>query len=215
MDANATETTATPAWRSDTVERIDRVLSQLNGDRIRLQRLGSAFGPSAVPLLLVLIVTPFALPVGVPGSSAIASLPMFALLVMLAGNRPRVAFPRRIGRAWVPWRPVRQVLPTLDRILATIERMSRPRWPRLVEGRWRLAMIVTMALMVVLIAAPFPTGNVPSAAAIIVFSIAILRQDGAMAAVGYGLATLALAWNGAVAAAFLLLGTEAFSLLPF
>lgn len=214
MPAHDTETMPTP-WRSETVERIDGVLARLNGDRVRLQRLGSAFGPSAVPLLLVLFVTPFVLPVGVPGFSVAASVPMFALIAMLASERGRVAFPRRIGRTWVPWRPVRQALPALDRALAWVERVSRPRWPRLVQGRGRLGLVVTMALMVVLIAAPFPTGNMPAAAAIIVFSVALLRQDGAVAAGGYGLAALALAWNGAVAAAILVLGTEAIDLLPF
>jgi hypothetical protein len=206
--------TATDGWRSETVREIDGLLGRLKGDRVRLQRLGSAFGPAAAPLLLVLFSAPFVLPVGVPGMSVLASMPLLALAFSLGARQQRIAFPRRLGRRRVAWRGIRAVLPALDAVLVRIEAITRPRWHGALDLRWRLALAGVLVAMVGLIAAPLPTGNVPAASAIIAFAVGLLRSDGLLVVLGYGLAGAAVAWNAAVAVFIFWAGVGVLDLLP-
>ena len=203
-----------PDWRSETVGEIARRLDGLRAERIGLQRLGLAFGPAAAPLLLMLLSAPFVIPVSVPGMSAAVSLPLFALALGLATPDPRLAFPRALGRRRVSWRPMLAVLPALDRVLARLEGLTRPRWTGAVSGRWRAARAAAVIVMVALIAAPLPTGNTPAAAAIVAMALGTLRHDGMFVVIGYGLAVVALAWNAGIAGLIVLAGTTAFDALP-
>lgn len=199
-------------WRSATIRGLDRALERLRLRGGSLRRLALVLGPAAAPLLLILLSIPNTLPFFPPGTGSALGLPIAVLALTLLRPRPRLALPSWIARRQLNSAQLARLLPALDRVLALVERIGRPRLLGWLGPYRRRLMVGMMLLMVVLLLAPLPTGNPPAAVSIMAFAAGLLRQDGLLVLAGHAIGVLALAWNVLVAVLLFFVGVEIWSL---
>ncbi len=147
-------------------------------DRISVGDLLDRFGNRAFGALIFIFAAPNALPVAVPGVSAILGAPLLFLTWQLATGRPHPWLPgmirnRSIGRSEF-LRLTQRLVPWLQ----GVERMVRPRVFVLTEPlAERLIGAVGLALAVILFL-PIPFGNTLPGVALALFALGILERDG-------------------------------------
>lgn len=167
----------------------------------RLRRLGGGDGPTLAeavaslgasgrlavfPLLAMLGMAPSpGLPLGAVCGTLIVWLALGCLL-----RRPQGALPDGLGRRRIPGSVLRAGLRLIVPPLRRLEKLTRPRLAALTlpAAAW-LALIgqgVVMAL-------PIPFGNILPGVAVLVLTVALIRHDGAGAALGHALALISLA----------------------
>lgn len=163
-------------------------------DRISLGDLIESFGIRAFGALLVIFAVPVALPIAIPGISAVLGAPLLFLSWQLMRGR---------DQPWLPGvmrnRSFRRVdfAKMLQRVLPTIRRVERLVGPRLIwlTSRRGEQVIGALAFILALILfLPIPFGNSVPALAIAVLGLAVLEKDGIAAITGafIGIAGLAL-----------------------
>jgi len=211
--SNPATDAAMPYWRSVTMGVAASGLARLSRRGASLWRLSAILGPASAPLLLLILALPHILPVGIPGTGIAFAVPMLFVAIALSRQQPRLLLPRWVRRRRLESPQLVRLLTTLDRLLAALERFSRSRFPGMLGRGMRIGMVAAIVLMVVLIVLPLPTGNPPAAAAVVAFTIGLLRGDGLFVVAGHGIALIAVAWNTAIAAAIWLAGFELWSIL--
>jgi hypothetical protein len=199
-------------WRSETIRDMERALERLRQRGGSLRRLALVLGPAASPLLLLLLSLPNAVPVGPPGTGLAFALPITVLALTLLRPKQRLALPSWLARRRLNSEQLQRLLPALDRLLATVERVGRPRLTGWLRDRRRWLMVGMIVLMALLILAPLPTGNPPAAVAIIAFAAGMLREDGLLVLAGHLVGVLAVAWNALIAVLIFVLGVQVWSL---
>lgn len=152
---------------------------------IPLGDLLDAFSERAFGLFLLLAILPAFLPL--PAGAGVISGPLVSLAgLQLIAQAEHPWLPR-----WLQRRPVSTA--SLDRFrarlappLAWLERVSRPRWPAMIDHAAAKATSgVLLVLLGGLLALPIPLTNYPFGLVLLVFAIALIERDGR---------TLALAW---------------------
>lgn len=162
--------------------RLSHILTAISCDgarhRISVGDLLDLFGKRAYGALIFIFAAPNALPVAVPGFSALLGAPLLFLTWQLATGRPHPWLPGVIrNRSFVRQdfqRLTRRILPWLQRV----ERMVRPRVFVLTEPlAERLIGVISLALAVIVFL-PIPFGNILPGLALSLFALGILERDG-------------------------------------
>lgn len=149
-----------------------------------------AFSERAFGLFLLLAILPAFLPL--PAGAGVVS----GTLVSLAGLQLLAQAEHPWLPRWLQRRPVSTA--SIDRLrqrlatpLAWLERVSRPRWPMMIDhGGAKAATGALLVLLGGLLALPIPLTNYPFGLVLLVFAVALIERDGR---------TLALAWALGVA----------------
>jgi hypothetical protein len=162
--------------------RLSQILTAIACDearhRISVGDLVDTFGNRAYGALIFIFAAPNALPVVVPGLSAILGAPLLFLAWQLAAGRPHPWLPgvirnRSFGRQDFLLLTQR-IVPWLQRV----KRMIRPRLFMLTEPlAERLIGGVALALAVIVFL-PIPFGNMLPGLALALFALGILERDG-------------------------------------
>ena len=163
-------------------------------ERISLGQLIESFGNRAFGALLFIFAVPVALPIAIPGISAVLGAPLLFLSWQLMRGRERPWLPevmrsrsfRRVGFVGM----LQRVLPSIQ----CVERLVGPRliWLTNRRGEQVIGLLAfTLALVLFL---PIPFGNTVPALAIAIMALAVLERDGVAAVTGtlVGLAGIAL-----------------------
>ena len=165
-----------------------------DADQLTVGDVAAAAGGRAAGFVFVV----FGLPETIPmvGLSAILATPIFVAALALAIRGDGHWVP-----AWVSRKPLdrSRLRRATDRFLPWIrrlERVSRPRWPKLGSAH-RLHGIVCMLLAVVL-AVPIPGLNILSAFGVVGIGIGIIQRDGVLIAWAVGVSVVAVAGSVAV-----------------
>ncbi len=171
--------------------------------RIRIGELTEVIGGRAHGLVLLILSLPETIPM--VGLSAILATPIFILGVVLVIRGADPPVPAWVRRRSLPRDKVQGAIRRTRRIVRWLDRVVRPRWPRLARaGRLQGSICIVMAL---LLAIPIPGVNILAAAAVAGVGLGILQRDGLVIAMAGGAAFLALLAFGAVfAGAWGLLG---------
>ncbi len=176
-----------PRKADDSLSGILEDLLDGGGERIAIGDMVDAFGPRAFGALLFVFSIPNLLPLP-PGSSTILSIPLLIIAPQLVIGVPNLWLPKAIDE-----RSLRRadLKAAFDKILPRLRRVERLLQPRLgfmfgVLGD-RLIGLVCTALVLVLIL-PIPFGNLLPAASIAALSLGMAQRDGALVALGYGIA---------------------------
>lgn len=165
--------------------------------RISLGHLIEGFGNRAFGALLFLFAVPVALPIAIPGISAVLGAPLLFLSWQLMRGReqpwlPDVMRSRSFRRADFA-RMLQRVLPSIRRV----ERLVGPRllWLTNRHGE-RVIGFLAFSLAIILFL-PIPFGNTVPALAIAMLALAVLERDGIAAIVGtlVGLAGIGIVWG--------------------
>jgi len=149
-----------------------------------------AFSERAFGLFLLMAILPAFLPL--PAGAGAISGPLVSLAgLQLLAQAEHPWLPRWLQRRAVATASLERFRARLARPLAWLERVSRPRWPAMIDHP--AAKALSGALLVVLgglLALPIPLTNYPFGLVLLVFAVALIERDGR---------TLALAWTLGVA----------------
>ncbi|MGY0504058.1 exopolysaccharide biosynthesis protein [Luteimonas sp. e5] len=143
---------------------------------LELGRLLDGLGRRGFGVLLFLAVPPAFF----PGVAAVLGSPLVILVgLQLLLHRPRVWLPRRLAHRG----PQRQLLIRFETRFAPwltrLERWVRPRWPVLIDHpAASMFSGLLLVLLGILLALPIPFTNIPFAALLLLFALALLERDG-------------------------------------
>ena len=153
-------------------------------ERISLGHLIDGFENRAFGALLFIFALPVALPIAIPGISAVLGAPLLFLSWQLMRGQEHPWLPqvmldrsfRRVGFA----RMLQRVLPWMRRL----ERLVGPRLVLLVSGRGERVIGFLAFVLALILFLPIPFGNTIPGLAIAVLALAVLERDGAAAIAG-------------------------------
>lgn len=195
-------------------ESLSSLLTRLSTDAaehgLTLGEIFERTGNRGHAIAILMLASPFLLPIPLPGLSVI-----LGAVIAVAAVQMALAKPPRLPQAWanraLPRSRAAALLSGAARVAAVIERIARPRLSVLHESRAASAIAgAAIAFSGALLALPLPPGaNAPPALAIVLFSAGALEKDGLLTALGY----LALLANIAYFTALAVLGWSGFRLL--
>ncbi|MGE0485525.1 MAG: exopolysaccharide biosynthesis protein [Gammaproteobacteria bacterium] len=179
--------------------------------------IADGLGDSGFSILCAVIALPFLTPVPLGPLATVAGLALAVLGGQILRGAAAPSLPSRARSTRLSPRLLGAVMRLLGRVLAVVDRVSRPRQQALVEGARgaRLRGLVTAGAGLVMAVPLFglPFNNALPALAVVLVSLAELEDDGVLAwaaVVVLGFATL---YVGAVWLAVALLGREAIALV--
>ena len=159
--------------------------------------------------VLLVFAAPNMLPVTLPGTSLLTSLPILLVSVQLLLGWRELHVPARLAQRRLPRAGLQMVVARLTPWLQRAERITRPRLALLVSPpAERLVGAVGLILGVVLFF-PIPLGNIPPGVSIALLGLGLMERDGRMIAIGLGAAVLSVLIVGAILMGVLGLGAVA------
>jgi hypothetical protein len=153
-------------------------------ERISLGHLIESFGNRAFGALLFIFAVPVALPIAIPGISAVLGAPLLFLSWQLMRGHDQPSLPevmhRRSFRHADFARMLQRVLPLIRRV----ERLVGPRLIWLTNRRGKQVIGLFAFVLAVVLFLPIPFGNTVPALAIAIMALAVLERDGVAAIAG-------------------------------
>lgn len=152
--------------------------------RISLGQLIEGFGNRAFGALLFIFAVPVALPIAIPGISAVLGAPLLFLSWQLMRGHEQPWLPdvmrnrsfRRVDFA----KMLQRVLPSIRRV----ERLVGPRLTWLTNRRGEKIVGLLAFVLAMILFLPIPFGNTVPALAIAILALAVLERDGLAAIAG-------------------------------
>ncbi|MFY8093009.1 MAG: exopolysaccharide biosynthesis protein [Niveispirillum sp.] len=161
----------------ETIERVE-------GERISIGQLIDGLGERAYGILMLLFALPTILPAP-PGMSAVTGMPIVVFSMQLMIGHPHPWLPAFLRRRSILRTDLMAVLTKAEPWLRRVERITRPRFTHLVDGKMeRVAGLVVFFLSIVLIL-PIFMGNIFPSIAIALIALALMERDGIALIAGY------------------------------
>ena len=177
-------------------ERLALIAGEDGPDRLTFSDLATQLHSRAWGGLMVIFAAINVIPLP-PGASIFFAIPLIIVSAQMAFGRAAPWFPARIDRRGVTKEELRRLITKMEWIEVRVERMFKPRLPALTgPAATRLIGIVCFVLAWLTM---LPIVHVAPAAVIVLFGLALIYRDGALAVVA---AVAGLA--GAVIALFLI-----------
>jgi hypothetical protein len=176
-------------------EILSRIADDETRSRISIGDLIEALNDRAIGALIFVFAFPNTIPMP-PGTSSILGAPLLFLTAQLALGRkpwlPKLIAGRSIDRNHFA-AVVRRIAPWLARA----ERLLRPRIEILTRPPVEYLIGGICLLLSIILFLPIPFGNMPPAAAICIFALAILERDGVWVLIGAcaAVAAVAIVWG--------------------
>lgn len=152
-----------------------------------LGEMVDALGASALGGLILVFGLACALPLP-PGGTTVFGLPLVLLAPQLMFDQARPWLPRRLRERALRMAELRGAFRRMAPWLTRMEAVSRPRLGFVVDGYGRRLIGLVCTLFALVLILPIPLGNMLPAAAVSVFSLALIQRDGAIALAGYAVA---------------------------
>jgi len=115
-----------------------------------------------------------------PGTSVFFALPLMIVSGQMVFGRTSPWFPKRIDRRGVKKQELQRLIDKLGWLETRIERVLRPRLPRLTGAAATRVIGAACFLLALVAAIPIPLFHVAPAAAIVLFALALIYKDGAL-----------------------------------
>jgi hypothetical protein len=175
---------------------IQALLTRLAHQPLRLSDILAETEERGFTLVIGLLVVPFLFPMP-PGLTTILGSGCLLLSLQMAAGRHLPWLPKRVARFSFPPKFAYQLLQNMERGTHWIERLARPRWPKLTtHPRVNQLNGLCIAWLTILLMLPIPFTNPIPTVGILLFVIATLETDGLLMCVSYvltGLITAAFA----------------------
>ncbi len=190
----------TPARRfSETLRAIER---RAELGPVTLGELRDLCGNQGHGFLAIFLVLPFLQPIPLPGVSSAIGVLLVILGVFVALRRPPW-IPSRLARAEIKPDAVLRICANLEKLLAALEHVVRPRQPWVFSHRWfRLTnglLWMTHAFLFAL-PLPIPFSNALPAIVVLLLALGILEEDLWVIVIAYVAAALTLLFFASLAA---------------
>lgn len=169
------------------------VAADEGSERVSVGEIVEALHDRAFGAVLLVFAAPNILPVTLPGTSPVTSLPILMVGAQLLLGFHELRLPRLLACRTFPRADLQAVVRRIGPWLERAERLTRPRLGPLVGGlAERLVGLVAMILGVVLFL-PIPLGNIPPGIAVACLGLGLMERDGGWVAAGLALAAVSLA----------------------
>jgi len=147
------------------------------------------------PFIVAALVLPNCVPTGLPFLSTVTGIPMVLVVAQAFLGRTSPWLPDSVGRRAMARGRLQDFLARMRPYLERIEAAIHPRFSWWMTGIRRRLLHVACAVVIVVLALPIPFDNLFAAWAILLFCLALLAEDGAMAMLGWLLTAVTLAWT--------------------
>jgi len=147
------------------------------------------------PFIVAALVLPNCVPTGLPFLSTVSGIPMVLVVAQAFLGRTSPWLPDSVGRRAMARGRLQDFLARMRPYLERIEAAIHPRFSWWMTGIRRRLLHVACAVVIVVLALPIPFDNLFAAWAILLFCLALLAEDGAMAMLGWLLTAVTLAWT--------------------
>lgn len=184
-----TETSASLARTSDLLAEIVR---SGNAPTISVREIVAGLGDRAFGLGILIFALPNCIP-GPPGVGSALAIPPLLFAIQMLYGRHRPALPEWLNRRSADRARLARTLDWMRPKMAWIERICRPRWPALTEGRgerWVAAWLLVLSATVLI---PLPLTNMFPSIATAIIAVGLIERDGVTVAIGCALGVPALA----------------------
>jgi len=167
-----------------TTDVLLETIAKVEGERISIGELIDGLGERAYGILMLLFALPTILPAP-PGMSAVTGMPIVVFSLQLMVGHPHPWLPAFLRRRSILRTDLMGVLTKAEPWLRRVERITRPRFTHLVDGRMeRFVGVVVFFLSIVLIL-PIFMGNIFPSIAIALIALALMERDGIALIAGY------------------------------
>lgn len=178
---------------SGQLQRLGQRMAE-RGPVVSLGELIDGLGQTGLGMTLLVLTLPALIPIPGPFGLVFGTLIAFVSLQVMAGAR-RLWLPDLLRRRQLSTATIENIVERGVPILRRVEAWLKPRRLLPLTGRLaRMALAVPLFVMAVTLALPVPLGNVPPAASLIMFSLALMLRDGMAVIAGLVLAVLAVLW---------------------
>ena len=163
-----------------TSELLRETLNNLTSARISIGELLTQFqrrSYGGVFLILALIAI-------LPGISVPAGIALLVPALQLMRGYGAPVFPKLVSEKSVSVEGLKKWGLSVANWIEKLEHLVKPRWPQLTSPGARRVIGLTIFLLAIVVAIPFPFSNFPPAVATICFALALLERDGLMVLVG-------------------------------
>ena len=167
-------TIATAAGQSGTAAKLRRLLAQLPPGEVTLGDVIDAFSTAGIGLSLLL----FSLLTLIPGIAPLFGVALCALAIGMVLGQSSPVMPRRLRGRHIDRDRLVDGIRRLNRPIAWMERLLRPRLPYLSQGTGMRLCGFASLLNGILIVLPIPFGNTAPAVAMLILSIGLVVGDG-------------------------------------
>jgi hypothetical protein len=163
------------------------LLERLAEHPLTLEDILSETSERGFSLVIFLLTLPFLFPMP-PGLTTILGLGSLLLGLQMAGGMRKPWLPKKVGQFVFPQGFISQLLKNLQKVTAILEKIARPRLPKLAANPyiWRFNGIC-IAWLVVLLMLPIPLTNPIPTVPILLLTVATLESDGLLMCFSYGL----------------------------
>jgi hypothetical protein len=170
---------------------LNRLRESLEGP-ITLGELSVRLGKEGAGLTLFLCGLPFLQPIPLAGLGTPVGLMVVAIGVQLARGHETPALPRFVSSRRLEAATVKRLLSAAEKILVVAERVARPRWKGLAASPRLMGAALVLLGLIFAVPVFVPFGNPLTGAPLTLLGLAILEEDGLLAALGFAgtLATL-------------------------
>jgi hypothetical protein len=173
--------------------RLSAILADMAEDegreRISVGDLLENFGNRAFGAMIFIFASPNAIPVVMPGVSALLGAPLLFLTWQLMLGRHQPWFPAAIRNRSFAQNDFRRIVKIVNPALRRIEKMIRPRLVFLTTSNSERVIGLVSLLLAAMIFLPIPFGNMLPGLALSLFALGVLERDG-LAVIGGILAAL-------------------------
>ena len=159
---------------------------------ITIGSLSEKLGDRGFGLILLIFAIPNAIPILIPGASAITGLPLIFLAAQLCLGRQKIWLPHFIAKREIKMGMLKKFVDIALPCLLKLEKISKPRVDLLTTPKFERIAGIIIVILAFLIALPIPFGNFPLGVAITILALAITEQDGMLMIIGWICSILAV-----------------------
>lgn len=176
-----------PSELSSSPERISqllqRFLEQHPGDEIRLRDLLDELGDRAFGPTLLICALPEALPLPIPGISALVAMPLMLVSGQLVLGFQQPWLPNQLLDHPLKREHCGQIINAAIPFLKNLERFVEPRWSLFTSPAAERGVGVMVLFLSFIIALPIPFGNMLPAIVIVLICLGLVEKDGLVIAI--------------------------------
>lgn len=158
-------------------QRLAQIVAEDGPERLSFSELSARLDSSAWGALLVIFAAINVIPLP-PGASIFFAVPLMIVSAQMAFGRATPWFPARINRRGVTKEELRRLVEKMQWVEMRVERMLKPRLPKLTgPAATRVIGVVCLVLAVLTM---LPVVHVAPAAVIVLFGLGLVYRDGAL-----------------------------------
>jgi hypothetical protein len=158
--------------------------------QLTLGELVESMGDRGYGLVLAALALPNAMPLYIPGLSAVFGLPLVFVALQLLFGRHRLWLPGALTRRSMARAHFSRMAEKLAPYLARLERALKPRRLALTSPIMERVIGLACIILGLLLSLPIPLTNIPLTIPLVLLGVGLAERDGTVVAIGLGLGAL-------------------------